>query len=265
MRSILDQGYPNLQYIVMDGNSTDGSVELIRKYADRLAYWESRLDRGPGHALNKGFSYATGEIFGWVNSDDYLLPGALRTVAHVLTTEPVNLVYGDSLHVDQHGCVTDVSVLPNMPLKRLLLYAMGCIHQESAFWTADLHRNTGLLSETIFPGFDLDWFLRMSAMPECRAKYIRVPLGVAREHPAQNIAQLRQDGINAAKLMAQLPRKKFIQEHKVPRWKLVLGGLYFGLWRRAHQAYMNQSGWGYFFHRPRLSTFRGMADVKTKW
>lgn len=265
MRSVLDQGYPNLEYIIIDGGSNDGSLELIKKYANRLAHWESERDGGIGHALNKGFSYASGEIFGWVNSDDYLLPGVLHTVTRVLTTESVNLLYGDSLHVDQHGWVTDVSVLPSMPLKGLLLYAMWCIHQESAFWTAELHRKTGCLSETIFPGADIDWFLRMSALPECRAKYIRVPLGVAREHPAQNIAQLREQGNEAARLTAQLPRKKFIREQKVPRWKLVLGGLYYGLWRRAHYAYMNRAGWGYFFHLPRLDTFCRMANLEHKW
>jgi glycosyltransferase involved in cell wall biosynthesis/SAM-dependent methyltransferase len=262
MRSVLDQGYDNLEYIVIDGGSTDGSLEIIRRYSDRLAYWENEPDRGPGHALNKGFSRATGDIFAWVNSDDYLLPGALHTVARVLTTESVNMVYGDNLHVDQHGCVTGVGILPAMPLKAISLYALGCIHQESAFWTADLHRKTGLLSETIFPGFDVDWFLRMSAVPECRPKYLRVPLGAAREHPAQNIAQLREEGDNEAKLTAQLPRKKFIQEHGTPRWKLVLGGLYYGLWRRAHYAYVNQQGWRYLFHLPKLNTLRRLANVR---
>ena len=265
MRSILDQDYPNVEYMVMDGGSTDGSVELIRKYTDRLAHWESERDRGPGHALNKGFSRASGDIFAWVNSDDYLLPGALHTVARVLTTEPVNMVYGDSLHVNQHGWVTDVSILPAMPLKALLLHSLWCIHQESAFWSADLHRKTGLISEAIFPGFDVDWFLRMSAVPECRPRYLRVPLGVAREHSAQNIAELREEGHNAAKLLALLPRKKFIQEHKTPRWKLVMGGLYYGLWRRAHYAYMNQQGWGYVFRWPHWNTIRRIANVQHEW
>jgi glycosyltransferase involved in cell wall biosynthesis len=76
LRSVLDQGYPNLEYIVVDGGSTDGSTAILERYADRLAWWVSEPDRGHGHALNKGFARATGEILGWINSDDLLLPGA---------------------------------------------------------------------------------------------------------------------------------------------------------------------------------------------
>ena len=80
IRSVLDQGYPNLEYIVMDGGSTDNSVEIIEKYADRIDYWESEPDRGQTHAINKGFARATGVIGNWINSDDLLEPGALQTI-----------------------------------------------------------------------------------------------------------------------------------------------------------------------------------------
>lgn len=76
--SVLQQGYPNLEYIVMDGGSTDGSVDVIKKYQDRLTYWESGPDQGQSEAINKGFAKSSGEILGWLNSDDTLEPGALR-------------------------------------------------------------------------------------------------------------------------------------------------------------------------------------------
>src|SRR6266567_371437 len=79
IRSVLDQDYPELEYLVFDGGSTDGSVEILRRYGDRIAYWESVPDRGQSHAVNKGFERAMGEIVGWINSDDYYLPGALAT------------------------------------------------------------------------------------------------------------------------------------------------------------------------------------------
>src|SRR5229473_3174024 len=84
IRSVLLQNYPNLEHIVIDGGSTDHSVDIIRKYERHLAYWESEPDRGQSHAINKGFARATGDILGWLNSDDYYLPGTLFTVAETL-------------------------------------------------------------------------------------------------------------------------------------------------------------------------------------
>src|SRR5579862_8824120 len=80
IRSVLGQGYPNLDYIVIDGGSTDQSVEIIQKYAAQLSYWVSEPDHGQANAVNKGFQRSTGEILGWLNSDDLLLPGALFTI-----------------------------------------------------------------------------------------------------------------------------------------------------------------------------------------
>jgi glycosyltransferase involved in cell wall biosynthesis len=88
LQSILDQNYPNLEYIVIDGGSTDGSVEIIRKYADRLAYWVSEPDGGHMDAINKGFRRSTGEIMGWLNSDDMHCPWALKNVAHIFQDLP---------------------------------------------------------------------------------------------------------------------------------------------------------------------------------
>ena len=104
MRSVLEQNYPNLEYIVVDGGSTDGSVDIIRKYEHRLSYWVSERDRGQTHALNKGFGRATGEILAYLNSDDYYLPGALEGVANYMRVHPdVALVHGRCRVVDTAG------------------------------------------------------------------------------------------------------------------------------------------------------------------
>lgn len=88
MRSVLSQQYPNLEYIVIDGGSTDGSVEIIRKYESRLAYWESEKDAGYACALQKGFCKSTGDVMAWLNSDDVYLPGSLFTVAKIFNSSP---------------------------------------------------------------------------------------------------------------------------------------------------------------------------------
>ncbi|HOW91535.1 MAG TPA: glycosyltransferase family 2 protein, partial [Anaerolineaceae bacterium] len=96
MRSVLEQDYPRVEYIVIDGGSTDGSVEIIRKYADRLAYWVSEKDRGQTDAVNKGYAVAKGSILGWLNSDDTYKPGAISAAVEFLVNHPqFGLVYGD--------------------------------------------------------------------------------------------------------------------------------------------------------------------------
>lgn len=102
--SLLAQDYPRLELIVVDGGSTDGSAEIVRRYADRLAWWTSEPDRGQTDALNKGFTRATGEILGWVCSDDTLLPGAVSAAVDALHLDPdALLVYGDAVLVDEDG------------------------------------------------------------------------------------------------------------------------------------------------------------------
>ena len=104
LRSVLEQDYPNLEYIVIDGGSTDGSVEIINKYADQLAYWQSQPDQGQTDAINQGFAHATGEILAWLNSDDLLLPGAVSAAVRALEEHPeAAMVYGDALLINAQG------------------------------------------------------------------------------------------------------------------------------------------------------------------
>ena len=101
--SILAQNYPKLEYIVMDGGSTDRSVEIIRRYEDRITYWVSEKDRGQSHALNKGLSRCTGDIFNWINSDDLLMPGALWAVARAWQQRPGCIVAGGTEFFNSQG------------------------------------------------------------------------------------------------------------------------------------------------------------------
>jgi Glycosyl transferase family 2 len=141
--SVLDQNYPNLEYIIMDGGSTDGSVEIIQKYAHRLAYWQSQKDRGHSDAINQGFAISTGEIMGWINSDDMLTPWSLRTVAEAFTQFPhVQWIHGFTSSWNRHGQMVEAHSDP----KNIYDYLIGdyrWIQQESVFWKKSLWEKAG--------------------------------------------------------------------------------------------------------------------------
>jgi len=106
IRSVLLQGYPNLEYIIIDGGSTDQSVEIIKKYESWVDFWVSEEDRGQSHAINKGLEKATGELLGWLNSDDYFLPDALFKLARsYLEDSSVGAIYGQGHMVDEKGII----------------------------------------------------------------------------------------------------------------------------------------------------------------
>src|SRR5258705_10848018 len=104
MLSVLEQNYPQVEYIVIDGASTDRSVDIIKKYAGKLTYWVSEKDAGQADAINKGLARATGDVAAWLNSDDYYLPDTIGAVVKMFDENPdTALVYGNMLAVDEHG------------------------------------------------------------------------------------------------------------------------------------------------------------------
>jgi glycosyltransferase involved in cell wall biosynthesis len=137
--SVLGQQYPNLEYIIIDGGSTDGSVDIIKKYEDQLAYWVSEPDGGLYDAVKKGFDHATGEIIAWINSDDMYHRNAFFTVAEIFQTLPqVEWIQGLPTFYDEKGRTTEVS-----PFKKWSKYDYYCgeykwIQQESVFWRKSL-------------------------------------------------------------------------------------------------------------------------------
>jgi glycosyltransferase involved in cell wall biosynthesis len=143
IRSVLDQNYENLEYVIIDGGSNDGSVEIIERYADQLDYWISEKDRGHGHALNKGFERTTGEIMCWLNSDDMYMPWTFRVVAEVFTAFPeVNWIVGFNAWWTDHGALTTASRVP----KNIYDYLLGnymWIQQESVFWRRSIWNRSG--------------------------------------------------------------------------------------------------------------------------
>lgn len=162
--SVLGQCYSNLEYMVMDGGSKDGSVEIIRRYEAQLAHWTSGPDGGQSAAINTAFARATGDILCWVNSDDFLLPGTLLRVARHFadrTAEPL-LVYGSCLFFEDRG--KRAKVVRARMFDPAVLRLSAFIIQPSAFWTKALWEKAGSLDQSLSFAFDWDWFIRASAV-----------------------------------------------------------------------------------------------------
>lgn len=159
IQSVLGQEYPNLEYFVIDGGSTDNSVEIIKKYEQRLAGWVSEPDRGQAHAINKGFAMSTGDIIGWLNSDDFYLPGTLSFVAEEIDAASPEILFGNCFHFVQTQGYAYGSDVVGQHKKRDLRLA-DYIIQPSAFWSREAWVKTGLLDESLHFGFDWEWFIR---------------------------------------------------------------------------------------------------------
>lgn len=160
IRSVLLQGYPRLEFIVIDGGSTDNSVDIIRRYEPWIAYWVSEPDGGQTYAINKGIKVATGNVFSWLNSDDILCPGALKEVAEKFTESPdLDLVYGDCEMIDENGHVFDRFNVRKSDLADLL--EENFISQPSAFFSAKALSMVGGLDSELHYAMDYDLWIRM--------------------------------------------------------------------------------------------------------
>ncbi len=184
IRSILLQNYPNLEYIVIDGGSTDGSVEIIERYAPWLSYWESEPDRGQSHAINKGLARSTGELFNWINSDDLLRPGALYSLAKAvgIPDEPLCLI--GEMDVLQGREVSRIAKLEALPTGWCSFQTMPIL-QQAMFYTRSALDRMGPLHEDLHYSMDYEWLLRfLFAFGFEQLRLIEQPLAGFRYHEA---------------------------------------------------------------------------------
>lgn len=180
--SVLNQNYPNLEYIIIDGGSSDGSVEIIRRYSDFLSYWVSEKDRGQSDAINKGFCRASGDLVAWQNSDDIYLPGALKEVARVFGEDPGHDVYyGNMYTIDQDDNILHEHRYTPFSVRSLLFDGWNLTNQ-SAFIRRDIARAYAFENSLEY-AMDADFFVRLGS-DERKFRFIHRHLGALRVHPA---------------------------------------------------------------------------------
>lgn len=181
IRSVLLQGYPDLEYVIMDGGSTDGTVEVIRKYERWLARWVSQKDAGQSAAINAGFENTTGHVMAYLNSDDYYLPGALAAAAEALNRPDAAWCAGDATILDEKSRRFEPSlvVMPRDWIDQITRRAR--IPQPATFWTRPLWHACGAFDSTMFFSFDWDLYCRF-LLKGCRPTRIPRALAVLRYH-----------------------------------------------------------------------------------
>jgi len=196
IRSVLLQGYPNLELIVIDGGSADGTLETIRKYKSCLAYWVSEPDRGQSHAINKGITRCTGDIVFWLNSDDLALPGAFRTVVETFQAHPeARLVTGQALFID--GRSREIGKLRSRFSSWADFATKKCtIRQVSTFFERTLFDERGWLDESLEYCMDFDLLLRVTR--EAQPVVIDFEVSAYRKHPATKFDHNRIAGYKEA-------------------------------------------------------------------
>jgi glycosyltransferase involved in cell wall biosynthesis len=185
--SVLDQGYPDLEYFVMDGGSKDGSREVIERHAHRLAGWRSAPDGGQAAAINEGLARGTGEVMGWLNSDDLLLPGALRRIGEAFRDPRVLAVCGWRELIDESGGPVSSLAFPQPTPE--VLRRRPILPQETVYWRRSLWERLGPLDASLRFSMDLEYWLRMlehGVVPRLIPEF----LGVFRWQPGQKSQNL---------------------------------------------------------------------------
>lgn len=177
--SVLSQNYPNIQYIIIDGGSTDNSLNIIKKYEKYLYYWISEPDKGQSQALNKGFIKSSGEIIGWINSDDILAEGAVDYVINNFLLSPeIDVIYGKVKRINAKGEHVQTPILPKdlIEFNKQSIIGESIVNQPGAFFRRLWIDRVGLLNENLHYSMDFEYWVRLVL---AGAKFKRVPKELA--------------------------------------------------------------------------------------
>jgi len=198
--SVLEQDYPAIEYFIMDGGSTDGSVEIIRRYDARVAHWQSKPDRGQADAINEGLQRAQGEFVAWINSDDVYLPGAFREAIHAFEENPkAGMVYGNGIMVGSELEVLDKHSYPQLDLVDLLAFEV--LLQPAVFMRKHVLDEVGYLDPTFNLIFDHELWIRIAN--QYPILHVASYWALERKHPQAKTIALAEQFVSEAERMLQ--------------------------------------------------------------
>lgn len=212
--SVLSQGIEDLEYIILDAGSTDGTVEIIKRYEKHLAHWRSHKDAGQSSAIHEGFCHGTGDLLCWINSDDYFEPGALkRIIGHFEKNDRLDLCYGDYSILTPSGTKEAKLKISYDFEIALLFYLM--IPQPSSVWTRRIYESVGGLDTSLNYSFDYDYFLRVGWELRSRPEsilHVHDLVSVFRIHPASKSVSAQDNFVSENEAIM----RKFAN---IPAWK----------------------------------------------
>ena len=245
--SVIGQQYPNLEVIVIDGGSTDNTVEIIEKYSSQITYWHSKKDKGQADAINQGMNLSTGEVLCWLNSDDMYLPGTLLDVGKKFAgrTDENYLIYGAAINIREGDRNLYSYTQPTTPFDKFTLTYLDFMAQPSAFWTRKLWESTGEINANYHYVIDWDWFIRASRIVDFKS--VQKFYSICRQHPfhkTSNGGSQRREEIREVvskyssefwqELYVEVEKSypnisKFITEARIPKKNLLLPILFPGV------------------------------------
>lgn len=189
--SLIQQNYSNLEIIVIDGGSVDETINVIKKYESKIKYWVSEKDNGQTAAINKGFRIATGEIIGYLNSDDILFPGSLEKIHKYFDENPeIEIIYGNGVWIDENDEV--IKKRKNIPFSyNTWFYGMADPFQPEVFYRRPVLEKAGFLDENYFMMMDREWWIRMSNSG-CKFLYVNEEFAALRKYGETKSAKYQQ-------------------------------------------------------------------------
>jgi glycosyltransferase involved in cell wall biosynthesis len=273
IKSVLAQDYPAIEYLIVDGGSTDGSVEIIHKYKSELTWWVSEPDEGQASAINKGMAKARGEIVAWLNSDDLYLPGAVsRAVAEYQSHPQLGLVYGNAVTIDADGCPIKELIFPDWQLEDLIGFRIIC--QPAVFMARELYEQVAGLDLNYHFMLDHQLWIRIATLAP--VQHVPSMLAAARHHEAaKNVSQAAAFGRetlevlewmetqpNLASLVAANKRQVLAGAYRLNARYLMDGGQYAPALKSYAKAFINQPVYtARHWHRV-IYAFLGMLGFK---